>query len=164
MRLTLKRTTFAALAFLIFILTYLPIPVSSLPFSVFQLEDRNSNATKSSFSEDKLVFDVSFGFVILIALLITYVWITARINVIRFIHWVNQLLAISIALVELVASQLYYFRIDTILRIATEVLVDANDARRIPLLPWVDWEIPLRPPPVDNDLLGESQPDMEETA
>ena len=37
-----------------------------------------------------------------------------------------------IALVEQAVDQLYYLRIDTIFRIATSLLVDADDARRDP--------------------------------
>jgi len=110
------------------ILTYLPMPVSSLPIVIFQ--DRNIHASNSSYVDDKLVFDVSFTFALLIALLITYVWITARMNVDLFISWVNRMLAASIALVEQVVDQLSHFRFDTIFRIAASILVDANEARR----------------------------------
>lgn len=115
---------------LTFILTYLPMHVTSLPIVVFQ--DRNSHA--SSYIDDQLVFDVSFAFVLFIVLLITFIWITARMTTNRLILLVNWLLAISIAFVDRVADQLYYFRIDTIFRIAATFLVDANDARRDPPL------------------------------
>ena len=54
------RATFAFLVLLTLILTYLPMPVSSLPIVTFQ--DRNSHASNSSYINDQLVFDVSFAF------------------------------------------------------------------------------------------------------
>jgi hypothetical protein len=96
---SLYRTIAFFLITLTFILTYLPMPVSSLPIVIF--EDRTSY--------DKLVFDVSFFLgtskrlaitvevfyltfflVLLLALTITWAWITCRMTVDLFILWVNR--------------------------------------------------------------------------
>jgi len=62
MSLSLKRTTFIFVVVLTLILTYVPAPVSSLPIVIFQGQGWNSHASNSSRIDDKLVFDVSFGF------------------------------------------------------------------------------------------------------
>ena len=106
---SLKRTTFFFMVFLTLILTYVPMPVSSLPIVVFH--DRISNASNSSYIDNQLVFDVSFAFgtsrdrtttdkvfdlrltsfpVLFIALAITFIWIAARMTVERFIMCVNR--------------------------------------------------------------------------
>jgi hypothetical protein len=105
---SLKRTTFIFLVLFNLILTYVPMPVSSLPIVVFH--DRISHASNSSYIDHQLVFDVSFTFgtsrdratikvfdlkltsfpVLFIALAVTFLWIVARMTVERFILYVNR--------------------------------------------------------------------------
>ncbi len=102
------RTAFVFLVTLTVILSYLPMPVSSLPIMAFQ--DRESYTSSSSYNDDKLVFDVSFGLgtpsqivppqlkrfcltffpVLLVTLSATCAWIACRMTIVLFITWVNR--------------------------------------------------------------------------